>query len=181
MSPQITISPATFSRLQKYAEPLIDDIDSVINKVMDVAESKTASPTPTGNVKDFSGGNPPNLTFTKLLSAEVGGKTLGKSETTWNHLLVEAITQAAAKLKDVNALKRLILVNHVAGKKEDQGYRYIAPAGVSVQGQDAVGAWKAASHILKSLHIPAEVVFVWHDNDKAVHPGVTGKLAVNKD
>jgi hypothetical protein len=180
MSPQINISAATFSRLQKYAEPLIDDIDSVINKVMDLAESKTGSPTPTGNVKDFSGGNPPNLTFTKLLSAEVGGKTLGKAETTWNHLLIEAITQAAAKLKDVNALQRLIIVNHVAGQKEDQGYRHIPAAGISVQGQDAVGAWKAASHILKSLHIPTEVVFVWYDNEKAAHPGVTGKMSVNK-
>jgi hypothetical protein len=180
MSPQIAIAAATFSRLQKYAEPLIDDIDSVLNKVMDIAENKQASPAPTANVKDFSGGNVPSLTFTKLLSAEVGGKVLPKAETTWNHLLIEAIVQAAAKLKDVKALKQLIIVNNMIGKKEDQGYRYIAPAGVSVQGQDAIGAWKAASHILKSLHIPAEVVFVWHDNEKAVHPGQTGKLAMNK-
>jgi hypothetical protein len=178
MSPQIMISPATFARLQKYAEPLIDDIDTVINKVVDLAENKQGSPTPIANVKDFSGGNPPNLTFTKLLSAEVSGKTLGKSETTWNHFLVEVIKQAAAKLNDVNALKRLIIVNSVLGKKEDQGYRHIAEAGVSVQGQDAVGAWKAASHILKSMHIPGEVLFVWHDNEKAVHPNQTGKLSV---
>jgi hypothetical protein len=180
MSPQITISPATFGRLQKYAVPLIDDIDTVINKVMDLAESKQGAPSPTGNVKDFSAGATPNLTFTKLLSAEVGGKMLGKTETTWNHLLIETITQAAARLKDVNALKQLMIVNHVAGKKEEQGYRYIPAAGVSVQGQDAVGAWKATSHILKSLHVPAEVVFVWYDNEKAAHPGLTGKFSLNK-
>jgi hypothetical protein len=53
-----------------------------------------------------------------------------------------------------------------ATRKEDMGYRYIPSANVSVQGHDAVGAWKATSHILKALHIPAKVVFVWYDNDK---------------
>ena len=178
MSPQVTIAPATCTRVQKFAEPLVDDLDSVLNKIMDIAEGKLNAPAPTGNVKDFSGGNPPNLTFTKLLSAEVGGKVLSKTETTWNHMLIEVIKQAAAKLNDVNALKRLIIVNSVVGKKEDQGYRHIPEAGVSVQGQDAIGAWKAASQILKSMHIPGEVVFVWHDNEKAAHPNQTGKLSV---
>jgi len=180
MSPQVNLSAATFGRLQKFAEPLVDDIESVINKLMDIAEAKQAAPSPTGNVKDFSGGTPPNLTFTKVLSAEIGGKTLSKADSTWNHVLIEAILQAAAKLKDANALKQLIIANHVVGQKTDQGYRYIPSAGVSVQGQDAIGAWKATSHILKSLHIPAEVVFVWYDNDKAAYPGLTGKLSLNK-
>lgn len=178
MSPQVNIAPATFTRVQKFAEPLVDDLDSVLNKIMDIAEGKLNTPTPTANVKDFSSGNAPNLTFTKLLSAEVGGKVLGKSETTWNHLLIEVIKQAAAKLNDVNALKRLIIVNSVVGKKEENGYRHIPEAGVSVQGQDAIGAWKAVSHILKSMHIPGEVVFVWHDNEKAAYPNQTGKLSI---
>jgi hypothetical protein len=178
MSPQVTIAPATFARVQKFAEPLVDDLDSVLNKIMDIAEGKQSAPTPTANVKDFSGGNTPNLTFTKLLSAEIGGKVLPKTETTWNHMLIEVIKQAAAKLNDVSALKRLIIVNSVIGKKEDQGYRHIPEAGVSVQGQDAIGAWKAASHILKSMHIPGDVLFVWYDNQKAAHPNQTGKLSV---
>ena len=180
MSPQVNIAPATFARVQKFAEPLVDDLDSVLNKIMDIAEGKQNAPAPTGNVKDFSGGHPPSLTFTKLLSAEIAGKVLPKTETTWNHMLVEVIKQAAAKLKDVNALKRLIIVNSVVGKKEDQGYRHIPEADLSVQGQDAIGAWKAASHILKSMHIAGEVVFVWYDNEKAAHPGQTGKFTVNK-
>ena len=63
---------------------------------------------------------------------------------------------AAAKVKGQDALKQLIIVNHVAGKKEYIGYRYIPSANVSVQGQDAVGAWKATAHILKA---------------RAAHPG----------
>jgi hypothetical protein len=166
------------ARVQKFAEPLVDDLDSVLNKIMDIAEGKQGAPSPTGTVKDFSGGNAPNLTFTKLLSAEVGGKILPKNETTWNHMLIEVIKQAAAKLNDAHALKRLIIVNSTVGKKEDQGYRHIPGVGLSVQGQDAIGAWKAASHILKSMHIPGEVVFVWYDNQKAAHPNQTGKLSV---
>lgn len=177
MLPQITISAATFGRLQKFAEPLVDDIDTTLNKVMDLAESK-ATPSPTGNIKDFSDGNVPNLTFTKLLSAQVGGRALEKKQTTWNHFLMEVIVQASAKMKDPRALEQLIIVNHVAGKKKGQGYRHIPAAGVSVQGQDAVGAWRAASHILKSLHIPAEVIFVWHDNERAAYPRQAGKFTL---
>jgi hypothetical protein len=66
-------------------------------------------------VKDFSGGTAPNLIFTKLLSAEAGGKVLPKAD--WNTLLIEVIKQAAAKLNDVEALKHLIIVNSVVGKK----------------------------------------------------------------
>ncbi len=106
--------------------------------------------------KDFSGGPPPNLTYTKLLSAEIGGKALGKADTHWNGLLAEAVIQAAEKLKDANALKQLIIVNHVIGRKEDQGYRFLASAGISVQRQDAINAWKAVSHIAKTLFMPSQ-------------------------
>jgi hypothetical protein len=174
--PQINISDATFQRLQKHAEPLVDDIESVINRLIDDKENK-ATPTPTSGPKDFSG-KTPDLTYTKLLSATVGGKTLQPAETTWNQVLVEAINQAAEKLNDKAALLQLVVVNRVDGEKTDHGYRYLPKAGVSVQGQDAKGAWKGASHILRSLKIPGEVVFIWYDNEKAAHPNQSGKILV---
>jgi hypothetical protein len=131
--------------------------------------------------KEYAAGTPPNLTYTKVLSAEIGGKILDKGVTTWNGLLNEAIVQAAAKLKDLDTLKELIIVNSVVGKKEDQGYRYNASAGVSVQGQDANSAWKAISHMVKRVHLPVKVVFVWYDNEKAAYPGQTGKLTLKVD
>lgn len=121
MAPQISISPATFARLQKHAEPLVDDIESLINKLIDEREKKqgTASPPPGGGAKEYGKGTSPNLTHTKVLSAELGGKTLPKSEATWNGLLTEAIVQAAAKLKNVDALKEMMIINFVAGKRKN--------------------------------------------------------------
>lgn len=177
--PQITITDATMARLQKHATPLVDDADSVINKLIDAREHSTSGGSSDTKLMEFADGKPPNLTHTKMLSAHVSGKSLPPGGTNWNRFLDEVVLQAAAKLKDPKALKQLIIVNSVAGKKEDQGYRHIAKAGISIQGQDAASAWKASAHILKSLGMSAEVVFMWYDNDKAAHPGKSAKLAVN--
>jgi len=151
---------------------------SVLNKLMDIAEGKQGAPAPTATAKDFSDGRVPNLTHTKILSAQIGGKALGQSDTNWNRFLDRVILEAATKLNDVKALKQLIIINHVVGKKENQGYRHLPKAGISVQGQDSEAAWKAASHILKAMHMTAEVVFMWYENERAAHPGQTGRLAV---
>ena len=142
-------------------------------------ENTATTPSLGAKVMEFADGKVPNLTHTKMLSAQVNGKPLPPSATNWNRLLDEVILQAAAKLKDPKALAQLIIVNHFVGKKEDQGYRHLVKAGISVQGQDAEAAWKATVHILKSLGMSAEVAFLWYDNDKAAHPGQTGKLTVN--
>jgi hypothetical protein len=120
---------------------------------------------------------PPNLLFTRVLSAELNGTQLPKAN--WNRLLDETILQAAAKLQDLKALKGLLVVNFVEGNKEDQGYRYLPDAGVSVQGQDASNAWKGAAHIIKAMKFPARVVFQWYDNPKAANPGKTGQFTLN--
>jgi hypothetical protein len=177
MSPQVTLSAETFGRLQRFAEPLVDDIESVINRLIDHYEIKQGSPIPATTAKEYGGGTAPNLTHTKLLSAEIGGKTLAKVD--WNALLVEAVVQAAKKLNDAEELATLIIVKRVVGQKEDMGYRFIDAAGVSVQGQDANGAWKATAHIAKTLHMPVKVLFMWYDNEKAANPGQTGKLTLN--
>ena len=179
MMAQIPIKHAPVARLQKHAIPLVDDFDSVINKLLDAMENTATTPSLGAKVMEFADGKVPNLTHTKMLSAQVNGKPLPPSATNWNRLLDEVILQAAAKLKDPKALAQLIIVNHFVGKKEDQGYRHLVKAGISVQGQDAEAAWKATVHILKSLGMSAEVAFLWYDNDKAAHPGQTGKLTVN--
>ncbi len=181
MAPQVQLSPATFGRLQKCAEPLVDDIESVINKLIDSFEKGQGVLPPLGSgAKDY-GGSAPSLTHTKVLSVEIGGKVLQKSIATWNGLLNEAVIQAAAKLGSTEALKDVLVVPYVVGAKEDTGYRYLPAAGVSVQGQDANSAWKGAAHIANALHIPVRVFFIWYQNDKAANPGQTGKLRLNSE
>jgi hypothetical protein len=178
MAPSINVTDPTFARLQKFAKPLIDTPESVIIRLMDAFE-KRQSVSPPNGAKEYGVGAAPNLTHTKVLSIELNGAECPKSETNWNRLLDDVINQAAKKLKDVTALKELLVVNHVIGKKEDQGYRYLATAGISVQGQDANSAWKAVAHIIKSMNFSCRVIFMWYDNDKAAHPGQTGKFTLN--
>jgi hypothetical protein len=178
MAPTVQFTPATFARLQKFAEPLVDDIESVVNRLADFYEGGSGPSGPSGSAKDFSGGPVPNLTHTKMLEAEVASQVLPKSKGNWNGLLDAMILKAAEKLNDIEALKGLVIINYVVGEKADQGYRFLPAAGISVQGQDANSAWKAISHIAKSLRIQAQALFVWYDNEKAAHPGQTGKLSV---
>jgi hypothetical protein len=166
----------------------VNSIDSTVSEIsianteISIANteiSKTAAPDESIGPTEYATAAPPNLTFTKVLSAEVGGKVLPRPVATWNGLLNESIVQAAAKLKDCEALRELILANSVVGKKEDHGYRYLVSAGISVQGQDANSAWKAARHIIKEMRFPAKVVFAWYDNEKAAFPGETGKFTLS--
>jgi hypothetical protein len=89
-----------------------------------------------------------------------------------------AVIREAKKLLSTEQVSDLILCNHVIGKKEDNGYKYLDDIGISVQGQDANNAWRTTYNILKGIKVPAEVTFVWLDNPKAVAPGSVGKLAV---
>jgi hypothetical protein len=175
MSPQISISPATFARLQRCAEPLVDDIESVINKLIDRYEAKGA-PAPSSAPKTLH--IPlPDLTWTKLLSAEINGQPLKKVD--WNALLIAMVELAATKAKPGEEVAELVIVNRVIGQKTNNGYRFVSSAGISVQGQDANACWKAISHIANKLNVPVKVFFRWYDNEKAAKPGETGKLVLN--
>jgi hypothetical protein len=176
MSPQVNISPVTFGRLQRCAEPLVDDIESVINKLLDHYENKQGTRTPVTAAK-IDAGTTPNLAWAKLLSGEVGGKPLKKVD--WNALLIEAVEQAAEKVQTPEEVAELIIVPRVLGEKTDSGYRFIPSADVSIQGQDSNGAWKATAHIAKTLNMPVKVFFRWYENEKASNPGQTGKLSLN--
>ena len=173
MAPTVQLSESTFARLQKRAVPLVDDIESVINKLIDECESKASAAGGDGVVRQYSLRTPPNLTHTKILEAKLFGEVV-KPE--WNALLQATIIRAAAQLKNVKALRELIVVNNVEGKKEDQGYKYLPAAGISVQGQDSVAAWKATAHIVLALKFTIDVLFMWHDNEKAISPGSTGRF-----
>jgi hypothetical protein len=188
MVPVVEVSDSTYQTLQSLAEPFVDKSpEDVIIKlihhykgaattVAPKATSEQSAPRESGP-REYGQGVLPNLLFSKVLSAELNGTELPKAN--WNRLLDETILEAAAKLKDVKKLKEILVVNAVEGRKEDQGYRYLKAAGVSVQGQDASGAWKGASHIIKAMGFAARVVFEWYDNPKAANPGKTGKFTLN--
>jgi hypothetical protein len=183
MPHHVELSDATFTRLQKLATPLVDSTETVIAKLADFYErhnlpqsaSSTASVQAEWRPRVFSAASPPDLTYTKVLSIKIGGSLLNKG--TWNGLLFEMIRRAKTHISNSDDAQRLILVNFVPGKKEDEGYRFIPEVGFSVQGQDANSAWKGAFHIARQLGIPIEVEFLWRHKQGAAHPGVTGRLS----
>jgi hypothetical protein len=105
------------------------------------------------------------------------GKRFAPAETYWNHLLL-AMVRAAKKGRTTAEVSNLVVCNHVTGKKEDNGYKYLSDVGLSVQGQDANGAWRAIAHLGLALKLPLEVQFSWQDNPKAANPSQSGRFLI---
>jgi hypothetical protein len=186
MSPSVELSPQTFARLQAHAIPLVDNIESVINRLADFYETKGGAPIPAAvngggdviSARQFNPVAPPDLTHTKVLTIEFNGKPLEHGKVNWGGLLIAAVREAKRKAKSPSDLKRLITVNYVERQKEDEGYKFISDIGLSVQGQDANSAWRAACHIAQQLGCQLLVTFVWREKEDAAFPGVTGQFSI---
>lgn len=177
MTNAITLSPETITRLKVHAEPLVDTFDSVINKAIDALEKMLAAdgaplvtPSPDQNQVAFNPHSPPNLSYTTVKSVVFAGKRLPPAKTYWNTLKEEVIREAAKTISH-KALFDIISCNKVEGCKEDGGYKFIAEANLSIQGQDANGAWATTYLLIEAMKAPIQVVFEWQDNPKAAAPG----------
>jgi hypothetical protein len=181
MAPSIELSPITFTRLQTHAVPLVDTIESVINRMIDAYEKKADAATEGGDgqsVRSFNPNAAPDLTHAKILGVTFCGKPLGRGQDNWNGLLNAAVREAKAKAKSSSEFKQLMVVNYVEGQKQDEGYRHLSDLNLSVQGQDANGAWRAVSHIAEHLGCPLTVKFAWREKEGAAFPGVVGQFAI---
>jgi hypothetical protein len=184
VSPSVDLTPTTFTRLQAHAVPLVDTIESVINRLLDAYETKDGTPVPAthdgeaSNLRQFNPNTPPDLTHTKVLAIEFGGKPLARGHVNWNGLLNAAVRLAKAKTKSNADLKKLMIVNFVEGQKSDEGYRFLSDIGLSVQGQDANGAWKGTCHVAQQLNCKLNATFIWRDKEGAAFPGVTGQFSI---
>jgi hypothetical protein len=103
-----------------------------------------------------------------------------RSQANWNGLLNAAIREAKSSTKSPIEFRKLIVVNLVDGQKNDEGYRHLPDLKMSVQGQDANGAWKAACHIAQQLGRELTATFVWREKEGAAFPGVTGRFSLAK-
>ena len=182
MSPPVELSPVTFGRLQAHAVPLVDTIETVINRMIDSYEKKNATAAAESGdgqaARAFNPNTPPDLTHAKILGVAFAGKTLGRGQDNWNGLLNAAVREAKARSKTPAEFKQLMNVNFVNGEKLNEGYRPLSGAGISVQGQDANGAWRAVCHIAQQLKCPVSVKFAWREKEGAAHPGAIGLLTI---
>ena len=82
-------------------------------------------------------------------------------------------------LNDFQQLQRICPVNMVEGRKEDEGYGFLAEAGISVQGQAANTACRSLIAIAHSLQVPVEITFLWRTKEGAAHPGDRARLVIS--
>jgi hypothetical protein len=102
--PLYEISDATIGRLNRHAKPFVDTLDAIINKMADAYEaglrdSNDGSGVANGPVvgieppaTSYNPASPPDLTYTKLLSATLNGVIVAK-RVNWNGLLKQMITR----------------------------------------------------------------------------------------
>lgn len=183
MSPTVELTPQTFKRLQSHAVPLVDTIETVITRMLDAFENAGTVAAPADgdgqSVRTFNPNTPPDLTHAKILGVTFAGNKLGRGQDNWNGLLNVAVREAASRAKSPSEFKHMMVVNYVAGVKSNEGYRPLSGTDVSVQGQDANGAWRAACHIAQQLDCDLSVKFAWREKDGAAFPGVTGQMTVS--
>lgn len=114
---------------------------------------------------------------TRPMSIELEGKSFDKGSLYWSPLLFELVRVAATKGIKGDKLKEMLLCNYADGEgNAQQGYRFINEAGLSVQGQAANPAWRTIYHLVKTLGLSLDVVFIWEDKPKAAHPGKTARM-----
>lgn len=188
MMPQINVSQSLFTQLQTIAEPFVDTPETVIQKCVEfylsnatghkpMAKAPNTEGAPSSGHLAFQPDNPPDLTFTRPMTIELEGKRFDKGSLYWNPLLFELVRQAGLKGVKGDQLKQMLLCNFVDGEADaTQGYRFIKEAGLSVQGQAANPAWKTIYHLVKTLGLSLEVVFMWDDKPKAAFPGKTARM-----
>ena len=186
MVPSIELSSQTFARLQALAVPLVDNPETVINRLIDFFEGGEGAPVSASGdggsggdkIRQFSPVSPPHLTHTKVLAVEFCGRPLEHREANRNGLLNAAVREAKARAKSVAELKQLVIIPFVDGQKTNEGYRFLSDIGISIQGQDSNVSWKAARHIAQKLGLQLSVTFEWREKEGAAFPGVTGRLTI---
>lgn len=148
----------------------LSEVRSANTAVHDVLSEGTVS---------FPPNAPPSLTFTQPKRIVLDGEPFtDKSKIYWNPLLFEVIRKAAGVLSR-DQVKALLDINKVDGVGMQQnGYRYIEEADLSVQGQDANRCWAQIFKLAKGANLPLEVEFAWQNTPKAMHPGLVGKFSV---
>lgn len=177
--PQIEVSDKNFRRLQSLAQPLIDTVNTVIDRLIDSYERSNAitdvarPQKVTVPMTEFDPASPPPLTHTKLRSAMFGGIEIDRPK--WADVVRTALEVGIGRLGFDN-LRTSTDANIVKGKKTSDGYSYLPKLDVSVQGEDAQDCWRIAFDLAKKINVPLNVSFEWRDKEGAANPGQMGKL-----
>lgn len=183
MMPVLRVSDATFADLSALktwygTKTPGDTIERVVREAMeqlgmerDHETDEIVTMTSTGTM-EFEVA--PGLSFTKPLSASINGRSVPSPR--WSSILLAMIAQLRSKGFSGAKLVEELAVPAKAERYEDDGFKYHANLGISVQGQSASEAWKEVDRLARKWGIPVTVEFWWRHNPKAQYPGRTGRL-----
>lgn len=185
--PTVTVSDATYAKLQKAAKPFIDTEDSVCSRVLDFYFERNGgngalSPNVNGSGDSAVAAvrlHPEShqLAHTKLISATVDGTGLHRPK--WNSLMNIMHIMARKQLGSYDAVRKASRANLRQGCYEENGYKYLPEADLSIQGVDANLACEHSFRLAKTMNIALKVMFEWRDKEDAAHPGQTGIIEWN--
>ncbi len=175
--PVVRIPDPVFERLQAIATPFVDTPATVIERLLEFYEHHQVTPSPQRPVtrvdgRPFDPETPPDLLYTRILSAEFGGHPASN----WNELMVVAHRVAMARLKSVDALRSATLANVVTGRRADSGFHFQQDMNVSIQNVDANHAWRNSLHLARRLGTTIRVALEWRSKKGAARPGEQGTL-----
>jgi hypothetical protein len=178
--PMIEIADRDFVRLQKVAVPFIDTPATALTKVLDALErlsvenGDTRTEPVVSTMATYHHDNLPPLIHTKLLDAEFGGKQPDKM--TWDALVRLALVEAKSKTGTVQGVQKISAANLFGGRKEDEGYKYLADHGFSYQGVSAEDAVKIVFRCAKAMGLDFSAEFEWRSKEDAFRPGERARL-----
>lgn len=179
--PTIEITETDFARLQKLATPFVDTPATTLSRVLDQYEANGNQQTftaekPVKASTTYTENNLPPLRHTKILDAAFGDKSPEKM--TWDALVRMALISTLSKVASVRELYRAAGANVAEGKKETDGYKYVAAHDFSYQGVSAEDAVKIITRCAKHLGAKARVEFEWRNKDGAYRPGERATLVL---
>jgi len=170
-----------FAELKLLAEPFVDSPESLTARLIheEVVRRGKESSSGVGNATqdDVRRLNPvshENLAHTRLISAVIGGREMYRPK--WNGLMNELHVLALKHLGSFDALKQASGARLRQGRFEEEGYKYLPAADLSIQGVDANLAWDHSLKLARAIAISIKVEFEWRDKEGAVHPGRRGVL-----
>ena len=180
---KIEISDNAFKYLKKLAKPLEDTTVSVIDRIINDHMSTVGSVNNSGGNASLQFGisDMPDVTYTTIKSAEVGGTAQIKKD--WNNILEVMIKSCLTKEPDKNKLLSLLEANVIQSKPTEmevkKGYRYISEVGMAYQGLDAIRACKNIMILSQQYSIPVKLLIWWNGSyDKAAFPGKTATIVL---
>ena len=178
--PELVVLQSTFERLQRHARPLVDTVDSVINRALDALEQQDGQEVsdvkPVDVKRQIDPQSLPSMTHTRILDATVAGETV--VHPSWNMLFKRVLIRAMDQVANFDELRRLCPVNLIEGREEGAGYQYLSELDVSYFNLPADKACGALVAVARSLDIGIEVTFKWLPKKGAERPGERAHLSM---